>query len=395
MRSALATARRALGQYFTTDPGLQNAVCAFVRNNPETILEPSVGRGDLVRALRISAPQARFDMHEIDSSIEVLPDIDREDIVFGDFMTHALCAKTYSTIAGNPPFVRTRTGNLYVDFIAKCFRVLSPGGELVFVVPSDFFRLTCAAQVLAEMMRAGTFTDVFHPNRENLFADAAIDVLVFRYCMDPALERRAVWNGEPVYVIESGGLVTFDRAAAVASAPLRETFDVLVGHVSGNEKVFKNAEFGNVAIRNSLDLREKYILLDAFPTENSALNAHMLAHRDALVARGLRKFDETNWYQFGLPRNAARVAARAGEPCVYVHTLTRREAVAFTGVVEPFGGALLMLLPKTAGGKVDLARLAEYFNSSEFRSRYLCSGRFKMGQRVLAEARVSKALVEG
>lgn len=37
-----------LGQYFTKNLQLKNKVYDFILNNPTTILEPSVGRGDLV-----------------------------------------------------------------------------------------------------------------------------------------------------------------------------------------------------------------------------------------------------------------------------------------------------------------------------------------------------------
>ena len=36
------------GQYFTTNHSLQKCVYDFVLNKPKTILEPSIGQGDLV-----------------------------------------------------------------------------------------------------------------------------------------------------------------------------------------------------------------------------------------------------------------------------------------------------------------------------------------------------------
>ena len=38
-----------LGQYFTKDKKLQKVVYKFILNNPKIILEPSIGRGDLVK----------------------------------------------------------------------------------------------------------------------------------------------------------------------------------------------------------------------------------------------------------------------------------------------------------------------------------------------------------
>ena len=286
----------ALGQYFTTDADLQRAVCALVRNRPAAVLEPSAGRGDLICALRAHAPDAMaataFHMYEIDERIEMLPGVARADVVFGDFMAQPIEAR-YATIVGNPPYVRTKTGNLYIDFTRKCFGLLAPGGELVFVVPSDFFKLTCAARLLAEMMRAGTFTDAYHPHKENLFAGASIDVLVYRYCKDPELAKTALYNGEPRHVVESGGMVVFGAAAPGDSVALREFFDVLVGFVSGKEAVFKSAALGNIDVRTGegADGVERYILIGSFPTGDPALDAHLLGHKPALLARGIRKFN--------------------------------------------------------------------------------------------------------
>ena len=41
----------ALGQYFTTNEELKKKVLEFVMNNPDIILEPSVGQGDLVQII--------------------------------------------------------------------------------------------------------------------------------------------------------------------------------------------------------------------------------------------------------------------------------------------------------------------------------------------------------
>ena len=40
-----------LGQYFTTNEQLKTKVLEFILNDPEIILEPSVGQGDLVQCI--------------------------------------------------------------------------------------------------------------------------------------------------------------------------------------------------------------------------------------------------------------------------------------------------------------------------------------------------------
>ena len=39
------------GQFMTTNENLQNKVIDFIKNEPETVLEPSVGQGHLIKKL--------------------------------------------------------------------------------------------------------------------------------------------------------------------------------------------------------------------------------------------------------------------------------------------------------------------------------------------------------
>ena len=40
------------------------------------------------------------------------------------------------------------------------------------------------------MMENGTFTHIIHPNKENLFDNASIDIIVFRYCKDNTYQKK-------------------------------------------------------------------------------------------------------------------------------------------------------------------------------------------------------------
>ena len=140
-----------LGQYFTTNPILQEKVGNFILNDPNVILEPSIGQGDLVSCIQHKFHNVVFDMFEIDNSISLLETINIENVIYGDFMTQHI-DKKYKTIVGNPPYVKTKKGNLYIDFVEKCYHVLEENGELIFIVPSDFLKLTSASKLLNEMM---------------------------------------------------------------------------------------------------------------------------------------------------------------------------------------------------------------------------------------------------
>ena len=174
-----------LGQFFTTNSEPQAACVAFCRNavkGKTPILEPSAGQGDLIAAMHAAYPHAPTHAVEIDPDLPAVHIRSSKDKwVCADFITTAPPRKSYRTIVGNPPYVRQGPTNLYLLFIEKCITLLSKGGELVFVLPSDFFKLTGAAPLIQSMCAQGAFTDMYRPDSERLFAGATIDVMVIRY----------------------------------------------------------------------------------------------------------------------------------------------------------------------------------------------------------------------
>ena len=76
---------RKLGQYFTTNDSLKNKVLKLVMNNPDVILEPSVGQGDLIQIIYNNNNNIQFDMYEIDTKIKMLANIPK-NVIYGDFI---------------------------------------------------------------------------------------------------------------------------------------------------------------------------------------------------------------------------------------------------------------------------------------------------------------------
>jgi len=380
--------QKKLGQYFTQDVGLLDAIFRFIKNDAtKKILEPCIGRGNIVSHILEKLPDAIFDMFEIDGTLEILPNLKDCAIVYCDFLKTKI-TETYDTIVGNPPFVRTKKGNLYIDFIEKCYRLLNVGGELIFIVPSDFFKLTSSVKIIEEMMLNGTFTDIYHPNKENLFQFASVDILVFRYCKRTDLQRDAIYNGQLMKLVHNNGLITFTKEVGENARNFSDVFNIYVGLVSGREEVFKNAEFSNMKVLNGKEVLDKYIFVEAFPTDNNKINDYLLKNKDNLITREIRKFTEKNWFEWGAPRNIKIMKANAGKPCIYVYNLTRQEKVAFIGQVQYFGGGLLMLVPKEEILEESLEKYVDYLNSAEFKQSFTFSGRFKIGQRQLCNCKI-------
>jgi len=374
--------KKKLGQFFTISTRLQDYIYDKVQHKGQRLLEPSVGAGHLLQPFLRANAAYPITSYELDPTIIRLPLQPQEPATITNFLTAEITAK-YATIIGNPPFVKRRgQPNLYIDFVAKCFDLLTPTGELLFIVPSDFLKLTSAAALITQMVSAGAFTDFLFPHDESLFADAAIDVVVFRYQKGLA-QALAIVNGEPKRVVCSAGILTFafpHSTGAGEEQPIGDRFDVYVGIVSGRDAVYRQP-FGSSMVLMEKDRSERFILPRTWPlpTTEAAAAAHLLAHKQELMGRQIRKFTEANWWQWGALRNIATIEAKAGQPCIYVRTITRQEEVAFVGTVQLFGGGLLCLIPK--GPDTNLPAVVAAINQK--RADYLYSGRFKIGQKQL------------
>ena len=415
------------GQFFTTHKDLQNKINIFIKNNPKLILEPSVGEGHLVEFVleekikenkknnKINIPV--FDSYEIDTQLDFK--INKNSIVLKDFLKEKITEKKYQTIIGNPPYVKTKTGNLYLDFIDKCVSLLDKNGELIFIVPSDFFKLTSSKNCIKKMLQNGQFTDIYHPHKENLFIGSNIDVIIFRYQRNSKdlnsniksttsnsskttsvteqlkktneIQKNDImivkYNGKNKYLIENNGIITFSNSKPKPSKnqkTLGSMFHIYVGQITGKEVVFKNSTLGNIKMLNDKNDLKDYIFLDKFPTKNKKLNEYMLKNKDLLINRHIRKFNENNWFEWGATRNMTSVNKYKGKECLFVRNLTRKEDVCFKDNVQYFGGKLICMIPKN--DKINLDKIMKYLNSKKFKENYQYSGRFKIGHRQLCNA---------
>jgi adenine-specific DNA-methyltransferase len=367
-----------LGQYFTTNPILKETVSQFILNNPSTILEPCIGQGDLVEYITDKMPTIQFDMYEIDATIPLK--INKDTVTYTNFMTYPI-DKKYKTIIGNPPYVRTRNSNLYIDFTEKCYGLLEENGEIIFIVPSDFLKLTSAATLLNTMMTHGTFTHIFHPHNEKMFINASIDIIVFRYCKNPTLEKRVLYNEESLYITNSNGLITFNKTMHTSKITFEDYFDIYVGLVTGKDEVYKNESIGNINVLNGEKKEDKYIYIDTFPCKDDAINTYLLDCKQQLMERKIKKFNEKNWFEWG--RNIKSIEPYMGQTCIYIYNLTRTPNIAFIGNVQYFGGSLLMLRPKK---ECNLHKIVNYLNSDTFKTNFIFSGRFKIGHRQICNS---------
>jgi adenine-specific DNA-methyltransferase len=367
-----------MGQYFTISDDLQKFVFDKVKHKGSLILEPSFGAGHLLKKFKDANSDYPIVCYELDNTIKPTITFNNyQTIIYGDF-TKQIITQKFKTIIGNPPYVKQSTGNLYIKFIEICFGLLEDDGEIIFIVPSDFIKLTSASSLIDAMIKEGSFTDFLFPHDEKLFEGASVDVVVFRY-EKGVKTKDTIVNGKNMICNVNSGIITFSETE-INGNPLSDRFNVYVGLVSGRDEVYRN-DIGNMNILNDKDRVQKYIFAERFPTGNTAIDAHLRTNKSVLLERKIRKFNEENWFEWGAPRNITSIQKNLGKPCIFIRNMTRNQEVAFIDKVQNFGGSLLCLVPKGDMGDVELKKIVEFLNTKDLQKDYLYSGRFKIGHK--------------
>jgi adenine-specific DNA-methyltransferase len=377
--------KKDLGQYFTIAEELQQFVFNRIKHKLSPLLEPSFGAGHLLKKCKEYDDNYPMVCYELDVNVQpVITFNEYQKKIYGDFTKQTITTK-FKTIIGNPPYVKQKTGNLYIKFIELCYEYLEDDGELLFIVPSDFIKLTSASSIIDKMTKNGSFTDFLFPHNEKLFEGASIDVVVFRY-EKGYMNNKAIVNGKDMFCNVNKGIITFSDSE-VSGSPIDSRFSIYVGLVSGRDEIYR-VPFGNIDILNDKNKVEKYILTETFPTNNNEIDTHLQTNKDELLKRKIKKFSENNWFEWGAPRNISSIKKNWGKPCIYIKNMTRNKEVAFMGNVQYFGGSLLCLVPKTEMSHTEMETIVQHINSSVFQKDYMYAGRFKIGHKQISTAMV-------
>ena len=276
----------------------------------------------------------------------------------------------FQTVIGTPPYVRhqdiaprTRAlldtavfdarSNLFLFFIEKSVRHLDDGGELIFIVPREFIKLTSAARLNAWLYEQGTITHWIETGDARIFAGALPNCAIFRFVRGDFSRRtlwrrldRATWDERRM--VQWAGQIAFTHTRIVV--PLSGLFDVRVGAVSGADDVYThpkgNLEF--VYSRTAATGETRRMIY-------GIRHPHLDPFKERLLARRVRKFDEKNWWQWG------RAYFEAARPRIYVNNRTRNKRPFFTHACTAYDGSVLALFPKA---EMDVARAIGLFNDA-------------------------------
>lgn len=369
-----------LGQVFTP-PQVVEFMLDLCRNNGR-VLEPSAGDGAFFNALL----RRGQDCVGIEVDARVAP----AAAWVMDFFDFPL-SEQFASIVGNPPYVRlqdvtvdTRNklksplfdqrSNLFLFFIEKCVRHLLPGGELVFIVPREFVKLTAARKLNRWLFEQGSITHFFETGDRRVFGEHTPNCAIFRF--EKGRFDRRMADGRTF--TEVAGQLMFLRGDYPLS--LGDLFSVKVGGVSGADDIFAHPE-GNMdfVCSKTVDTGETRRMF--YEVENDWLRAH----KPQLLARRVTEFNESNWWRWGrhFPLNDL--------PRIYVNGRTRKAEPFFLHDCPAFDGSVLALFPKHSGlSRRDLIACTTMLNRQVDWQElgFVCDGRFLFTQRSLQTCRL-------
>ena len=364
-----------LGQVFTP-PNVVGFMLDLCRNKGRA-LEPSAGDGAFFSTLRQRGTDC--------VGIEIDPRVAPEGAQVRDFFDYPL-SEQFDTIIGNPPYVRlqdvaasTRSqlkselfdgrSNLFLFFIEKCIRHLKPGGELVFIVPREFIKLTAAKKLNAWLYEQGSITHFYETGDVRVFGNHTPNCAIFRF--EKGRTDRRMDDGRSFTEVD--GQLMFLRDDH--SLRFADVFEVKVGAVSGADLIYTHAK-GNMEFvySKTVDTGETRRMLYGIK------HPHLDKHKEELLARRVRKFDESNWWQWGrhFPINE--------HPRIYVNGRTRKPAPFFLHDCHAFDGSILALFPKNRKiSRRDLIECTMMLNNEVDWQQlgFICDGRFIFTQRSL------------
>lgn len=203
--------RRRLAQFFTP-PRIADLMAGWVSaHRPRDVLDPAVGPGVFVRAIREHVPEARvtaidIDPFALDAAKAGLRGHGTVEFVHADFLTWNTDA-TFDAILANPPYLKhhdmlyaediharigsrngirlSRLTNIYALFIIEACRRLRPGGRAAIIVPGEWTNSNFGLALKEFLLSRGFLKKlIYFSHAQTVFDDAltTASVLLLERC---------------------------------------------------------------------------------------------------------------------------------------------------------------------------------------------------------------------
>lgn len=175
-----------------------------VNNNNLDILEPGFGEGAFFNEIIQNHSFNSLTGIEIDQNFyisqkNIISSIDNQNInIFNDDFLNFDFKKKFDLIIGNPPYINSDNlddsiknkiteltgsgeGNIYYAFIFRSIELLKENGELIFILPYDFFFNTYAQKLREALSNNGEFEFIIDLGDLNIFKNASPDTIIFKW----------------------------------------------------------------------------------------------------------------------------------------------------------------------------------------------------------------------
>ena len=281
MNSLVRPTTKDLGAYYTPDTIADILADWVVQTGQETLLEPSIGNGALLRAALACAERKCF----APSNLRLIGcDLDKNAIVevrrwlapnhavlFGDFLD--IDPKTIEPVQGimsNPPFTRNHAlpkplrdalrqrfsikgaAGLWVAFLLHAIRFLSPGGRIAAVVPGAAIFSTYGREALIRICNQFEHVEIRQIVDRPLWSSYAEErgaIVVARgYGAGPcSLPSATRWTASGDRLADIHANPACFRQALLSARRLGELATLSIGAVTGFNKVFLLSEAERLA----------------------------------------------------------------------------------------------------------------------------------------------------
>lgn len=445
---------------FVETPAEISQLMVTLINQPKNchILDSGCGKGIFLKNL-ISSGFTNIDGIEIDPGLcDYLRSSFKDIELYNDDFLIWKSPKKYNVIIGNPPyshynslpkkiqkevFSLTKTGesDIYYAFIVKSIELLRENGELIYIVPYQFFYNTHAEIVRKKILENGYFEILIDLDEVRLFEGEYPETIIFKFVKT---ENRSYKNIEVFRIkhrkarpenifkkfIESlkekkenelffyYTKLNFSNYREIWSSypsidipeykKLKDLAFVGVGLVSGFDKAFrikvnedkyynereKNLIFNFIKAMNCKGFRvegfEKYILMDEKIKDEIYLSKNypniykkMAEFKGQMSTRYMP--NHKKWFHWQALRNKKTLDKYMELPKIFVPTLDRSKVnrFSFSDMKAYPSGDVLVIIPFN----IDPYFLLGYLNSAFFREYYLSHGA-KRGYRIAFTQRI-------
>jgi adenine-specific DNA-methyltransferase len=188
--------KKPIAYYPTPDEIVDYMIKMVSKKNPN-ILESGFGTGAFLSKLNTISDNV-IGVEYSDAFFQVAVAEYPEYTLYQNDYLEFTTDKKIDVIIGNPPYIAaekmpvemsdklkemagTKEANIYYGFIIKSIELLEEGGELIYILPYDFFYNSYAKQLRQYMLDNGYFTDIIDFGEIKLFKDAAPETIIFKY----------------------------------------------------------------------------------------------------------------------------------------------------------------------------------------------------------------------